>query len=160
MKGKGFLDFSSITERNKENSFLDVDWIIKQLLTHGSNLLANNDAAGSEGKQLRPSQSEEKVRTSPVSIAAAIASPFMASSNNNKSISAPTWANTSPNGTPLNPTSSSGSAKGKSSSKLKKSVSPKKSWPSRPPLCGREVFIDGTFFYTNKGKAYFRKKAY
>ena len=35
MKGKSFLDFTSITERNKENSFLDVDWMIKMLLAHG-----------------------------------------------------------------------------------------------------------------------------
>jgi len=41
MKAKGFLDFSMdrLTERNKENSFLDVDWIISELITKAKNRL-------------------------------------------------------------------------------------------------------------------------
>jgi hypothetical protein len=41
MKAKGFLDFSMdrLTERNKENSFLDVDWIISELITMAKNRL-------------------------------------------------------------------------------------------------------------------------
>ncbi len=36
MRGKGgLLDFSHQAERNKENSFLDVDWVIKELLEFG-----------------------------------------------------------------------------------------------------------------------------
>ena len=33
----GLLDFSKdkLTERNKENSFLDVDWIIEELINYG-----------------------------------------------------------------------------------------------------------------------------
>ena len=35
----GLLDFSKdkLTERNKENSFLDVDWIIEELINYGHN---------------------------------------------------------------------------------------------------------------------------
>ena len=41
MRAKGFLDFSMdrLTERNKENSFLDVDWIIEELLALGQHRL-------------------------------------------------------------------------------------------------------------------------
>ena len=42
MRAKGFLDFSMdrLTERNKENSFLDVDWIIEELLALGQHRLS------------------------------------------------------------------------------------------------------------------------
>ena len=38
----GLLDFSKdkLTERNKENSFLDVDWIITELINFGHEKLA------------------------------------------------------------------------------------------------------------------------
>ncbi len=36
MRGKGgLLDFGHHSERNKENSFLDIDWIIEELLAYG-----------------------------------------------------------------------------------------------------------------------------
>ena len=43
MRAKGFLDFSMdrLTERNKENSFLDVDWIIEELLSLGQHRISN-----------------------------------------------------------------------------------------------------------------------
>ncbi len=42
MRAKGFLDFSMdrLTERNKENSFLDVDWIIEELLALGQHRIS------------------------------------------------------------------------------------------------------------------------
>ena len=43
MKKGGLLDFSKtdkLTERNKENSFLDVDWIITELINYGHEKLA------------------------------------------------------------------------------------------------------------------------
>ena len=40
----GLLDFSKdkLTERNKENSFLDVDWIIEELINYGHEKMAND----------------------------------------------------------------------------------------------------------------------
>ena len=40
----GLLDFSKdkLTERNKENSFLDVDWIIEELINYGHEKMANS----------------------------------------------------------------------------------------------------------------------
>ena len=40
----GLLDFSKdkLTERNKENSFLDVDWIIEELINYGQEKMANS----------------------------------------------------------------------------------------------------------------------
>merc|ERR1712156_671813 len=40
----GLLDFSKdkLTERNKENSFLDVDWIITELIKYGQEKLASD----------------------------------------------------------------------------------------------------------------------
>ena len=43
VKKGGLLDFSKtdkLTERNKENSFLDVDWIITELINYGHEKLA------------------------------------------------------------------------------------------------------------------------
>ena len=40
----GLLDFSKdkLTERNKENSFLDVDWIIEELINYGHEKMTNS----------------------------------------------------------------------------------------------------------------------
>lgn len=62
MRGKGgFLDFSMdrLTERNKENSFLDVDWVIEELLAYGH----EKAIAASGGTSLQTSPSA--ARTSP-----------------------------------------------------------------------------------------------
>ena len=47
MRAKGFLDFSMdrLTERNKENSFLDVDWIIEELLSLGQHRISNESTS-------------------------------------------------------------------------------------------------------------------
>jgi hypothetical protein len=71
MRAKGFLDFSMdrLTERNKENSFLDVDWIIEELLALGQHRLAIEEpmAAASASPDLSPqtssSQTSEKLST-------------------------------------------------------------------------------------------------
>ena len=41
----GLLDFSKdkLTERNKENSFLDVDWVITELIKYGQDKLASGN---------------------------------------------------------------------------------------------------------------------
>jgi hypothetical protein len=39
-----------VVERNKENSFLDVDWIIEELIKVGSSIIVNGIRKGSEGE--------------------------------------------------------------------------------------------------------------
>ena len=78
----GLLDFSKdkLTERNKENSFLDVDWIITELINYGQEKLAQNSVlsqvpnspnsgSSTSSKSLQrstslrnPSKSKKKVR--------------------------------------------------------------------------------------------------
>ena len=43
----GLLDFSKdkLTERNKENSFLDVDWIITELINYGREKMGHSAVA-------------------------------------------------------------------------------------------------------------------
>ena len=50
MKGRGkggLLDFCTKDERNKENSFLDVDWMITELINYGHEKMVPNDSDSS-----------------------------------------------------------------------------------------------------------------
>ena len=55
------MDFGKekLTERNKENSFLDVDWVITELLNFGREKLAlNNNVPSSPQTQSSSSQAQ------------------------------------------------------------------------------------------------------
>ena len=50
MKGRGkggLLDFCTKDERNKENSFLDVDWMITELINYGHEKMVPSDSDSS-----------------------------------------------------------------------------------------------------------------
>ena len=73
MRAKGFLDFSMdrLTERNKENSFLDVDWIIEELLALGQHRLSIESPTTTSTTDLVSSSSATTTTMTTASTAAA-----------------------------------------------------------------------------------------
>jgi hypothetical protein len=66
MRAKGFLDFSMdrLTERNKENSFLDVDWIIEELLALGQHRISVESPTESTSPTTATSKESLSAKTS------------------------------------------------------------------------------------------------
>ena len=63
MRAKGFLDFSMdrLTERNKENSFLDVDWIIEELLSLGQHRISNESPSTNTTPEMTSPSNVDKI---------------------------------------------------------------------------------------------------